>query len=222
MIVILDKKLYKSNFVIAVLAAVLAAVSFYLPIECSFENHIMENSEVVILAAGFLLMIHRCKYALRKAAQKLWTGCALLYLVMVMRELSWGRVFFPVGMRENGEQAFIPMSQISFAPLIYAAVAVMVLTALACMAKSLRECAHQEMSWKMPVWHLAAFAALMIVSQCVFEKGLIVGVQYGQLLEEAAEITAYASLVCFTANLSVTKQKKELLCRSDVCRSSSF
>lgn len=104
MIVILDKKLYRSNFVIAALAAVLAAVSFYLPIEYSFENHIMENSEVVILAAGFLLMARRCKYALTKAAKKLWTGCALLYMVMIMRELSWGRVFFPVGVRENGEQ----------------------------------------------------------------------------------------------------------------------
>lgn len=188
--VILDKKLYRNNFAIAVLAAVLAAVSFYLPVEYSFENHIMENSEVVILTAGFLLMVYRQRRALLKAAKKLWTGCALLYMVMVMRELSWGRVFFPVGVRENGEQAFIRMSDISFAPLIYAVVAVMVLTALACMAESLRECAHQELSWKMPVWHLAAFAALMIISQCVFEKGLIVGVQYGQLLEEAAEITA--------------------------------
>lgn len=222
MVMILDKSIYKSNFAIAVLAAVLAAVSFYLPVECSFENHIMENSEVAILAAGFLLMVHRQKFALTKAAKKLWTGCALLYMVMMMRELSCGRVFFPVGVRENGEQAFIRMSDISFAPLIYAAVAAIVIFAVACMAKSLRECARQGMGWKMPVWHLAAFAALMIISQCVFEKGLIVGAQYGQLLEEAAEITAYMSLVYFTVNLSVVKQKKELLCRRDVCRSSSF
>ena len=222
MVMILDKSMYKSNFVIAVLAALLAAVSFYLPIEYSFENHIMENSEVVILAAGFLLMVHRKRCALTKAAKKLWTGCALLYMVMIMRELSWGRVFFPVGVKENGEQAFIRMSDISFAPLIYAGVAAIVLFAVACMVKSLRECARQEMGWNMPVWHLAVFAVLMAVSQCVFEKGLIVGVQYGQLLEEAAEITAYMSLVCFTANLSVVKQKKELLCRKNVCRSSSF
>ena len=201
--------LFKTNFLIIFIAAIMTVVSFHIPAEYSFENHAMENTEVIVLFIGLVSVLYRRKHTNVGQSKPFWLGCALLYAVMIMRELSWGRVFFPIGVSSSGESVFIKMNELWFAPMIYAVVAMMVCGALYCMAKSLKECRQSGLVWNLPVWHFVVFVFMMAVSQCVFEKGLIFGSAYGQLLEESAEIVAYLSLVCFTGHFYFVRQKNE-------------
>ena len=207
--VLFNRTIFKTNFLIILISIMLFMISFHIPVEYSFENHAMENTEVVILFIGLVSVLYRRKHTYISQSKPFWMGCALLYAVMIMRELSWGRVFFPVGVSSSGESVFIKMNELWFAPIIYAVVAMMVCGALYCMAKSFKECRRRGLVWNVPIWHFAVFALMMIVSQCVFEKGLIFVSAYGQLLEESAEIVAYLSLVCFTGHFYFVRRQNE-------------
>lgn len=52
------------------------------------------------------------------------------YIVMIARELSYGRVFYPIGIDKNGEQIFMNIHQIWYGPIVYPIIAVLVLIAL--------------------------------------------------------------------------------------------
>jgi hypothetical protein len=105
---------------------ILALSSYYLAKHLSpvvgWENGFLENTQVVVLFMGMLLCLSASPSPIRKQARVI----AALFLLMIGRELSWGRVFFPTGVIDEMGPNFVPMSEIPLHQLIHAGIFVYV------------------------------------------------------------------------------------------------
>ena len=57
--VCVDKYMHKTYYMLIGLMVLLLPQAFILPIECSYENHLLENLEVFILGIGFINMLYK-------------------------------------------------------------------------------------------------------------------------------------------------------------------
>lgn len=100
-----------------------------LPQNWAWENGPLEWMQVVILAGGMLMCWRRAR-ALSAAgepqAARFWTWAAPAWLVLIGRELSWGRVLFPAGYDENGPY-FTLLADLRFGYLVHPIVITLIL-----------------------------------------------------------------------------------------------
>lgn len=172
-----------------------------------YENHLLENLEVFVLGIGFINMLYKTANLNKDKINKFYLACGIFYIVMIARELSYGRVFYPIGIDKNGEQIFMNIHQIWYGPIVYPIIAVLVLIALFLMIQTYKYIKKEQIICSIPRYSIRLFIIMMILSQIVFEKNLIKFLaDYGQLLEECTEILAYCSLVCFTYDISFKKK----------------
>lgn len=148
-------------------------------------------------------MLYRTVSLNKNKFNKFYLACGIFYIIMIARELSYGRVFYPIGIDKNGEQIFMNIHQIWYGPIVYPIIAVLVLIALFLMIQTYKYIKKEQIICSIPRYSIRLFIIMMILSQIVFEKNLIKFLaDYGQLLEECTEILAYCSLVCFTYDIS--------------------
>ena len=57
--VCVDKYIHKTYYMLIGLMVLLLPQAFILPIEYSYENHLLENLEVFILGIGFINMLYK-------------------------------------------------------------------------------------------------------------------------------------------------------------------
>lgn len=201
--VYVNKYMYKTYYILIGLMIFLLPQAFILSIEYSYENHLLENTEVCILGIGLITMFYKIMKINIKKVENFYLACGIFYMVMIARELSYGRVFYPIGMDKNGEQIFMNIHQIWYGPIVYPIIAVLVLIALFLMIQTYKYIKKEQIICSIPRYSIRLFIIMMILSQIVFEKNLIEFLaDYGQLLEECTEILAYCSLVCFTYDIS--------------------
>lgn len=205
--VCIDKHMHKTYYILIALMILLLSQAFVLPVEYSYENHLLENLEVLILCIGLVNMLYRTVSLNKNKFNKFYLACGIFYIIMIARELSYGRVFYPIGIDENGEQIFMNIHQIWYGPIVYPIIAVLVLIALFLMIQTYKYIKKEQIICSIPRYSIRLFIIMMILSQIVFEKNLIKFLaDYGQLLEECTEILAYCSLVCFTYDISFKKK----------------
>lgn len=205
--VYVNKYMYKTYYILIGLMIFLLPQAFILSIEYSYENHLLENTEVCILGIGLITMFYKIMKINIKKVENFYLACGIFYMVMIARELSYGRVFYPIGMDKNGEQIFMNIHQIWYGPIVYPIIAVLVLIALFLMIQTYKYIKKEQIICSIPRYSIRLFIIMMILSQIVFEKNLIKFLaDYGQLLEECTEILAYCSLVCFTYDISFKKK----------------
>lgn len=205
--VYVNKYMYKTYYILIGLMIFLLPQAFILSIEYSYENHLLENTEVCILGIGLITMFYKIMKINIKKVENFYLACGIFYMVMIARELSYGRVFYPIGMDKNGEQIFMNIHQIWYGPIVYPIIAVLVLIALFLMIQTYKYIKKEQIICSIPRYSIRLFIIMMILSQIVFEKNLIEFLaDYGQLLEECTEILAYCSLVCFTYDISFKKK----------------
>lgn len=174
-----------------------------MPIEYSYENHLLENTEVCILGIGLITMFYKMMKINIKKVKIFYLACGIFYMVMIARELSFGRVFYPIGIDKNGEQVFVNIHQLWYGSIVYPIITILVLLAIVLMVKIYKYIQKERIICSIPKYSIRLFIIMLILSQVVFEKNLIVFLaDYGQLLEECTEILAYCSLVCFTYDIS--------------------
>lgn len=205
--VCIDKHMHKTYYILIALMILLLPQAFVLPVEYSYENHLLENLEVLILCMGLVNMLYRTVSLNKNKFNKFYLACGIFYIVMIARELSYGRVFYPIGIDKTGEQIFMNIHQIWYGPIVYPIIAVLVLIALFLMIQTYKYIKKEQIICSIPRYSIRLFIIMMILSQIVFEKNLIKFLaDYGQLLEECTEILAYCSLVCFTYDISFKKK----------------
>ena len=107
----------KALVILCILAVIFIGLSFVLPIEYSYENHFLENLEVVILFLGIVICIGKIRDFILYDSIKFYVASIIIYILMIGRELSWGRVFYPIGMDKNGEQIFVKVHELWFSSL---------------------------------------------------------------------------------------------------------
>lgn len=196
----------KALVILCILAVIFIGLSFVLPIEYSYENHFLENLEVVILFLGIVICIGKIRDFILYDSIKFYVASIIIYILMIGRELSWGRVFYPIGMDKNGEQIFVKVHELWYGSVVYPIVGILILIALILLGVYFYQSRRQGICWYIPLGEFLFFIVTSILSQCVFDRDLVQFGNYNQLLEESCEIIAYISLVCCTYDISFKRR----------------
>ena len=205
--IIFNSEMYKSYYYLLCLSIILLPQAFILPIEASYENHSLENLEVIILGLGLFTMVYKIYISNLKIVKYFYMACSLFYTIMIARELSFGRVFYPVGIDDHGEQIFMNIHQLWYGPIVYPVIAILAIGGLLLMVKTYRAVKTDAWHFIVPRYSLVLFVVMLFCSQVIFEKNMItILADYGQLLEECTELIAYFSLVLFTKDIVFEKR----------------
>lgn len=196
----------KALVILCILAVIFIGLSFVLPIEYSYENHFLENLEVVILFLGIVICIGKIRDFILYDSIKFYVASIIIYILMIGRELSWGRVFYPIGMDKNGEQIFVKVHELWYGSVVYPIVGILILIVLILLGVYFYQSRRQGICWYIPLGEFLFFIVTSILGQCVFDRGLVQFGNYNQLLEESCEIIAYISLVCCTYDISFKRR----------------
>lgn len=196
----------KALVILCILAVIFIGLSFVLPIEYSYENHFLENLEVVILFLGIVICIGKIRDFILYDSIKFYVASIIIYILMIGRELSWGRVFYPIGMDKNGEQIFVKVHELWYGSVVYPMVGILILIVLILLGVYFYQSRRQGICWYIPLGEFLFFIVTSILGQCVFDRGLVQFGNYNQLLEESCESIAYISLVCCTYDISFKRR----------------
>lgn len=196
----------KALVILCILAIIFIGLSFVLPIEYSYENHFLENLEVVILFLGIVICIGKIRDFILYDSIKFYVASIIIYILMIGRELSWGRVFYPIGMDKNGEQIFVKVHELWYGSVVYPMVGLLILIVLILLGVYFYQSRRQGICWYIPLGEFLFFIVTSILGQCVFDRGLVQFGNYNQLLEESCEIIAYIALICCTYDISFKRR----------------
>lgn len=196
----------KALVILCILAVIFIGLSFVLPIEYSYENHFLDNLEVVILFLGIVICIGKIRDFILYDSIKFYVASIIIYILMIGRELSWGRVFYPIGIDKNGEQIFVKVHELWYGSVVYPMVGILILIVLILLGVYFYQSRRQGICWYIPLGEFLFFIVTSILGQCVFDRGLVQFGNYNQLLEESCEIIAYIALVCCTYDISFKRR----------------
>ncbi len=165
-------------------------LAFVVPPEITFENHLVENLQVVIL---ILFAAANLKLARASKLQLKWyhVFCAMLFFLFALRELSWGRVFFQIGAEPSGEPIFISMANYPYRVPVYIFLAICISALIFILAKFLP--VKKFLFAKKPIGALAVMFGAILAAY-VGEHGYFIGKECGEVLEELEETVAYLML----------------------------
>lgn len=150
------------------------------------ENGIIENLQMLWLIGGMLYCIkaHSCKYADWSGSSKaLWKAGTIYFFLLIMREISWGRVFFT-----NPDGGIIQYNQIGlYGKLVHPLVGILIVSMLILL--------YQARIWRvLLITKLPAKSFLLLLLFIFFswvgERTNFTGF-HGQVAEELAEFGAY-------------------------------
>lgn len=103
-------------------------INLFLPISWGWENGPLEWLQVVILTAGLVLNCkwwHNAKVRHHEYTRfLLWTNP--LWLLMIGRELSWGRVFYPNGFDAVNGPSFVALAELPYGAIVNPMLAVVI------------------------------------------------------------------------------------------------
>ena len=186
----------KALVILCILTVIFIGLSFVLPIEYSYENHFLENLEVVILFLGIVICIGKIRDFILYDSIKFYVASIIIYILMIGRELSWGRVFYPIGMDKNGEQIFVKVHELWYGSVVYPLVAILIVIVIGILLYYIYQSRLKNIYWYIPLGEFFILVLMSILSQCVFEQDYITSLgDYNQMLEEICEILSYLALV---------------------------
>jgi len=169
-------------------------LTYVLPPEIAWENGPIENSQVIVLLLGAIYNICTALKSRQKGTRPFCIFCAVILILMAIRELSFGRVFFPLGVDVNGPY-FAEMEDLPFKTAMDVFMGCCYLFLLYMMVR--------RMPWRkifttpMPVKMIVLLVITLILSQ-VGEHNLLFHNQQSMILEELGELSFYLQISFLT------------------------
>ncbi len=154
------------------------------PWDVGNENGIFEMLQVVFLIISSLVCIVKI-YRSEGRTRCLWIAGLLFCLIMLGRELSWGRVFFPV----DEEGKFPPIEAIPYGAFVHPTVKV-IMAALVVLLVRGRLFTYLR-THKMP-WDIVILLLIAVITVLDADKIRILPFANDMLVEEMGETYAYA------------------------------
>ncbi|MCJ8139408.1 hypothetical protein [Falsirhodobacter halotolerans] len=179
--------------------------SLFLPVRISWENGVLENTQVVVLLVA---SIQACRTASSDVGRRtyIWSGAAILLIILTLRELSWGAVFQePISVTTHGPT--FSSSRLWYRPLVApiigaAAFGALLLILFGRPIAFLKECAANAC---LPLMEFLGFAIAMLLSTAAeSHMGMSLDVWPGdlQVVEETVETAAYMFIAAGLAKTS--------------------
>lgn len=181
--------MYRMSTVGGLIALVVSVpLSMILPPSLAFENGPIENFQVVLLICASIYSLRLMLDSYAHGAKAFHVFCALGFVLLTLRELSWGRVFYQTDFDAKGP-VFVPMSDYAWRFEAHIFIAVVVLLMLFLLIKHLP--LRRLRSSRLPI-ALFAIVLVGVIMQYSGEHGYLIGKTHGQVLEELCETIIYA------------------------------
>lgn len=181
-----------------------------LPLTWGWENGPLEWSQVVILATGALLTGYWWQEAIssrRFHHARLFAWAMPLWLLMIGRELSWGRVFFQAGLDPIEGPYFISVAQLPYGKFVYPVLAIIILSWLFAVIKYKLYAIPYELfrQGRFPTGEFI-LVILSFVTAYIAEQHL-----HKAIMEELVECVAYLSLVLTAYRVKVALEQRNTI-----------
>jgi len=189
--------MYLFKYVMVMIVILSYFIGNHLPLTWGWENSPLEWSQVATLLTGAVLCgkwRKEAKSAGRFQHARFFTWSIPLWLLMAGREMSWGRVFYPVGINAVTGPYFIPVSKLPYGPIVYPAIAIVIVTWLFAFTKHKLYTIPYEL-YQQDLFPIGEFLLIILsfVVSNIAEKQL-----HYEIMEEIVELVTYLSLL-FTA-----------------------
>ncbi|MDY3974021.1 hypothetical protein [uncultured Veillonella sp.] len=190
-------KLINCITILALIA--MSPLGILLPEQYFWENELFENMEALVLFGGCVLSFI---WLLRSTGERRWLfgAWSILFLIAFGRELSWGRVFYPVGMDAEGP-VFMSIKEVWFGPYlpwVLGALIVVLFVALAKSRKLIITIVRKSSQDRVMQIYFCLFLLGLILGETIFERNMIdILDPYHQDFEELAELISYWSAIAF-------------------------
>lgn len=212
-------KLERLKYVLMLIVVLAYFAGRHMPVTWGWENGPLEWSQVVILAAGMLLTGHWRQEAKRSGNRPhvlFFTWAIPLWLLMIGRELSWGRVFYPLGVDAVDGPFFIPVSELPYGSVVYPLIAAVILAWLfAVITYKLYQVPYELYRQG----HFPRGEFLLVIFSFIVADIAEKSLDY-QILEEIAECVAYFSLVLTAYRVKAALQETNKIRRNNFFRAS--
>lgn len=194
------------KYVLLVIVILSYFIGGYLPISWGWENSPLEWSQVVVLSIGALLTLQwrqEAKSAGQYRHAHFFTWAIPLWLLMVGRELSWGRVFYPLGIDPITGPFFISVSQLPYGPIVYPVITAVIVMWLFAVIKHKLYAVPYELFQK-SLFPTSEFLLVMLyfIVSYIAEKKLNF-----EIMEEIVELVTYLSLILTAYRVKIALQQ---------------
>jgi hypothetical protein len=181
-------------------------IGSYLPLSWGWENSPLEWSQVVILSLGALLTEkwrREAKSAGRYHHARFFAWAIPIWLLMVGRELSWGRVFYQVGIDAVTGPFFISVSQLPYGSIVYPVLAIVIILWLFAVVK------HKLYAVPYELFQQGHFpnGEFLLVIFCFVVANIAEKKLKFETMEEIVECVAYLSLILMAYRIKVALQQ---------------
>ncbi len=176
-----------------------------LPESYGEENGVIENLQMLWLFGGLILCAAVHDHRFRDWGGRpyaLWKAGIIYYFLLIMREISWGRTFFP-----TGDGGFISYSEMGlYGQLVHPTVAFLILALLVLLyrAKAWRAL----MMTKIPV--TSAILFLLFTSFAWVGERTSFAFFHGEVAEELAEFGSYMMMFIMTRDAEMRLRSKNI------------
>lgn len=177
-----------------------------LPPSFGFENSPLEWSQVIILLMGALLTVkwrQEAKSTARYHHARFLTWAIPLWLLMAGREMSWGRVFYPLGVNPTTGPFFISVSQLPYAPMVYPTIAAVILLWLFMVTKYKLYAIPYQL-FKQGRFPIAEF---LLIIFAIAVANTAEKLMHFEIMEEIVECVAYLSILLTEYRIKTTLQQ---------------
>ena len=179
----------------------------YLPVAWGWENSLLEWLQVAILALGLVLNYtwwQEAKVTNNFSNTRFLAGAMPLWLLMIGRELSWGRVFYLSGFDTVSGPSFLKLAQLPYGFLVNPLLAIIIVVWLYVVIKyALYKIPYELLKERrFPVAELV-IAVLAGIFAEIGEKKL-----HLQSMEEINECLAYLGLILTAYCVRTALRKK--------------
>lgn len=198
-----------TRLILCLLLILIIPISLCMDPSFFWENGPVEMAQNIVLALG---TITACYWVLKENSNKgVWfTGC-LLFFIAMLRELSWGRVFFVKGMDADGP-IIAEKSDLWFGPYINVFVGLLLLLLIASLIYNRKQLIQIGKLWindKQSIIYTILMVVLLALASLVFDKNAIKAISdWHQGLEEMSELTSYWAAFTLAVRLHYLEGKK--------------
>lgn len=162
-------------------------LAMILPTSIAFENGPIENLQVIILFGSSIFALRLMSSTIDQGTKAFNIFCSLLFILLAVRELSWGRVFYQIDFSDSGP-TFIAMKDYAWRLEAHVFIVLIVLAMLILLVRRVP----LRRLWTVPLpIKILSLIFLCVILQYIGEHGYIFGKLNGQTLEEFNETIIY-------------------------------
>lgn len=189
-----------------------------LPLQLGWESHFIENFQVFVLLSGALMSLEFACRENNRQQHYFWLVCAPIWLVLALRELSWGTTLFLAPLGFNPEMGPVYSSSQQLSPWfrtsmqIIAGTLVFISISLFALTRQYQTIISLWRKRQFPWFELAmAFVGAVLCTASeghAFFEFSFYSEGRQQIMEESFELCCYLALLCGQWKIGACPNKK--------------